>query len=431
MDFRSILISKDIHGLIDLLKNICKNGQKGYDLNFSGSVIFVLMNLDEAYRISFDVNPDMLPDQFNKITKKLTIVDIKEALQKRFRNEQIARLGNLFMIYPSFTEESFRRIIDMLLNNYAITIQKNFGINIKFDDTLKEVIYKDSVFPTHGTRPIISSVHEIVKTKLPLVVDNLSSNEVSAVDEIIYSYSDNKVKAVSYYEGNEINSFEIDQPLRVHNHRSNSDKDDQACTAVHESGHFVMFAKLYGKMPEKLTSSTVDKDTSGFMLRDYDDSNKSHSKEDLIKNIKIGLAGYVAEKLVFGDKKRTAGASEDLRKATTLASQMVRDFGMGANTIVTTYLTGDRGTEGGMLVNEDSKIAVNAEIRNIINNCVNDIEITFRNEHWKKMLKDSALFLAKETDMPKTKMQELYDAVPDELKIDNDKQFYIDALNKF
>jgi cell division protease FtsH len=83
---------------------------KGYDLKFNDSIIFVLMNLDEAYNMSFDVDPDMLPDQFHKMTKKLTIVDMKEALKRRFRNEQIARFGNLFMIYPSFSSDSFKKL---------------------------------------------------------------------------------------------------------------------------------------------------------------------------------------------------------------------------------------------------------------------------------------------------------------------------------
>ena len=431
IDFHDMLCKFDFLELCAFIEDLIKKANKGYDMNFSKSVIFVLMNLDEAYEMSFNVNPDMLPDQFHKITKKLTIVDIKEALRKRFRNEQIGRLGNLFMIYPSFSEESFRKIIDLLLDRYNKTVKDKWNIDLEYDDSVKEIIYKDSVFPTHGTRPIISSVHEIIKTKLPLVVDNLGTNKVESVDRMVYSYVDGNVKVTSYLNDKVVGETVIKQNLRVDNHRNLEDKEQQALIAAHESGHFVMYAKLHGKLPEKVCSGTVQKDTGGFMLRDDDDADRIYSKEDCLNDIKVSLGGYVAEKLIFGDVKRTTGASDDLRKATTMASAIIRRYGLGNRPEVTTYMIAEQGTSGGMLINDDSKSAVNAEIRNIITLCMNEVENTFKEQHWKNMLKKSALYLADNTNMPKEKMEELYNEIPENIRIPLDESFYRNAINNF
>lgn len=431
IDFYNMITKFSFAELCEFIEDLVKKGKKGYDMDFSKSVIFVLMNLDEAYQMSFNVNPDMLPDQFHKITKKLTIVDIKEALRKRFRNEQIGRLGNLFMIYPSFSEESFRKIIDLLLNKYAKDIYEKWRIKLEYEESIKEMIYKDSVFPTHGTRPIISSIHEIIKTKLPLAVDNLGEKNIYSVDKMVYSFNDGHVKIVSYYEGKVVGETDLKQNLRIDNHRGNGNKEQQALVAVHESGHFVMYAKLSGKMPEKLCSGTAQSGTGGFMISDIDDSDKIYSKEDCMDDIKVSLGGYVAEKLVFGDMRRTNGASDDLKKATTMASAMIRKYGLGSRPEVTTYMIGENGTFGGMIVNDDSKTPVNAEIRNIIMACMTEVENTFNEPHWKKMLKDSALYLSEYTIMSKEKMEELYNDIPENIRLVKDENFYRDRIKNF
>ena len=42
---------------------------------------------------------------------KVSISDIKEALKQRFRAEQIARLGNNLIKYPTLKKEHFIKII--------------------------------------------------------------------------------------------------------------------------------------------------------------------------------------------------------------------------------------------------------------------------------------------------------------------------------
>ena len=68
---------KSFDELYTIIKGVYKKISKGVTLNLSQSIIFVVANVDEAYTLCANVNPDMSPDQFNKITKKINIIDIK------------------------------------------------------------------------------------------------------------------------------------------------------------------------------------------------------------------------------------------------------------------------------------------------------------------------------------------------------------------
>ena len=430
IDFYHKITKMSFDELMEFLNDMLKVVSKGYDLKFNDSIIFVLMNLDEAYNMSFDVDPDMLPDQFHKMTKKLTIVDMKEALKRRFRNEQIARFGNLFMIYPSFSSDSFKRLIDLFLENYTKKVKDKWGVDIVCDDSVKNIIYKDAVFPTQGTRPIISSIHEIVKTKFPIIVDKVSAAGITEADTFRLSYENEKILANVCLSGKNVAQYEIPQELRLEKHRNNEDPEQQARVAVHESGHFVVYANLMGKVPEKLVSNAVSKDNNGFLLMD-DDDNEMWTKEEILTNIKIALGGYVAEEMVFGQKKRGAGANNDLMKATVYASQMVREYGMGSKPYVSTYLTTEMVSNRGMKLNFDSQDEINSEITRIIDSCLASVKQILEDEPWRKLLKDSATYLSKHSSMSKEKMQKLYNRVPTDKRNKIDKKYYRNSLKIF
>jgi uncharacterized protein YktA (UPF0223 family) len=417
------ICTQSVNEIIDEITKIYDNASKWYDLVFNDSVIFVLGNLDEAYTVAFDVDPDMSPDQFHKMTKKINIVDIKKALQKRFRNEQIARLGNIHIIYPSFSSDSFKKIIDLSLNEYAKNVMHMAGYQLVFEQSVKDIIYKESVFPTHGTRPVFSTVHEIIKTKLPTVVRQIYEKNVD-VDSIVYSYRRGKtIVTVKDKNGDTPIECSFKEKLRLEKLRDNTKDEEQALVAVHESGHFVMYAKLFGKMPEKVCSKTASRDNGGFMLKS-DESVELHSFEWIMNTIKVSLGGYVAEKMVFGDEKRTTGASEDLRVATKWASRLVRDYGMGSHAWCTTYYTDGHVCLCGDILKEEDQAYVNEQIKSFFNDCLSDVVDTLNNTEWRKMLKASAQYLSTHTQMPKKKMLECYHLVDESLRNTDDTDRY-------
>lgn len=419
--------------IVDFIVEVYENARKGYDLKFNDSIIFVIGNLDEAYEMSFNVNPDMSPDQFRKITEKISVVDIKDALKKRFRNEQIARLGNIHVIYPSFSKKNFEDIIMLSLNEYNKEVHKLTGYNLEFDDTIKKIIYDEGVYPTHGTRPIFSTVHEIVKSKFPDIIRCICENGVKDdVETILYTFvgEQDMVRVFCYgTDRNEICHFDFTVNLRLKKLRdSDSNDDEQAQCALHESGHFVMYAKLFNKLPEKLVSRTTETGTGGFLMEDIDASKKKLSKRDMFNEIKVGLGGYVAEKEIFGEEM-TSGASHDLYVVTQLAARMIRRWGMGTLSYVTTNVEAEHGDENGLLIREENQHNINNEIKQLLEIAENEVRQTFREGEWRKMLKESALYLCENSAMPKEKMQELYDNVADSVKKSGRSDtFYHDAI---
>ena len=414
--------------IIDFLSDIYENARKGYDLKFNDSIIFVSGNLDEAYEMSFNVNPDMSPDQFRKITEKITVVDIKDALKRRFRNEQIARLGNIHVIYPSFSEQNFKDIIELSLNAYKKEAFKLSGYELDFDDTIKKIIYDEGVYPTHGTRPIFSTVHEIVKSKFPEIIRHICEKDIKDdIKRILYTFDDKKENVtILCYDHNNEQKLEIDFNINLRLKKlrdSDSNDEEQALCALHESGHFIMYAKLFGKIPEKLVSKTTDTNTGGFLMEDVDEAKKKMSKRDMLNEIKVLLGGYVAEKIVFGEEM-TSGASNDLVRATQMASKLVRRYGMGNNIYVSTNMEAPDDNFG-FLINEDNQNHINAEIKTILEEAEVDVRHTMMNEEWKRMLKESALYLCENSAMSKQKMQEIYDKVSETAKISaRDDKFY-------
>ena len=407
--------------IIEFIADIYENARKGYDLKFNDSIIFVIGNLDEAYQISFDTNPDMSPDQFRKITEKISVVDIKDALKKRFRNEQIARLGNIHVIYPSFSKKNFEDIIQLSLNRYEKEVYRLTGYHLKFDESIKKIIYDEGVYPTHGTRPIFSTIYEIVKSRLPGIIRQIyEKGVIDDVSYIVYSFDeDSDIIFGKCYNVNddEICSVEFKNvKLRLKKLRDSDESDDQqALCALHESGHFVMYAKLFGKLPEKLVSRTAESDKGGFLMEDVDAFKNKISKKDMIKQIQVLLGGYVAEKLYFGEEM-TLGAQNDLKEATIIASKMVRTYGMGISSYVTTYVKGSAFDSNGYIVNEDNQHYINETIKNIISQAEENVRKTLIMDEWKKMLKESALYLCENSAMPKEKMTEIYDKVADSVK---------------
>ncbi len=106
-----------------------------------------------------------------------------------------------------------------------------------------------------------------------------------------------------------------------------SDKEKEIA-AYHEAGHALVSASLPGTDPVRKISIISRGMAAGYTLKVPEGDKRMKTKADFLAEIATLLGGYTAEKLTF--KEITTGASNDLKKASSLARRLVKEFGMSA-----------------------------------------------------------------------------------------------------
>jgi len=325
-DVKKLLLSYSADETIIFLNKVLKIGKSPSVKNFTKALIFVIGNLDEAYTMSSNFSADIDADEFNKLSQKITIPQIKKALQNYFRSEQIARLGNIHIIYPALDKNSYKKIIQNELDNFASKLSQKFNVEIKFDTSVNEIIYNEGVYPTQGVRPVFTSIHQVLKSKISPFLTDIFLNSIN-VNKLCFSVDNNLLKCSYFNDSSQIYTKQIKIITTLADIRKNKKDDLQAITAVHESGHAVLSIVLLKTIPEVIHSITSDAESSGFMYSNL--AWKYISRKEIIPRVAMMLGGYVAEKLIFGKENFTAGASDDIKKATEFLSNMFKSNGMG------------------------------------------------------------------------------------------------------
>ncbi len=117
-------------------------------------------------------------------------------------------------------------------------------------------------------------------------------------------------------------------------------KKEKRVTAYHEAGHALVASILPNTDPVHKISIISRGRAAGYTLHLPVIERRFKSKKEFIDDIAVTLAGYVVEKLVFGDL--TTGPSNDLQVVTAKARAMVTKYGM-SDEIGPVALEGDGG----------------------------------------------------------------------------------------
>ena len=301
-----------------------RDAQQDWETDYSKLLVFVSGNLDEMYaetaRRVEDCDTDA--DIFHTLTKKLSVIDVKKALAERFRPEQIARLGNNHVIYPSFNRATYVRLILSICDRYVGEIQESSGVRFVLDASVYEQIYLNAVFPAQGTRPLFSSIHAILSATL--VNAALWALEQGADGgEPVWLTLDAGASCIQAKYRKVRRQFPVS--LELNRLKQRSSEDFRALLAVHEAGHGVAYGLLFGRAPQeiKINVASFEGGYNSYEQR------KAWSKENLRDRICVSLAGRAAEQLVFGEQGCTSGAVQDFMQATACAAQYVRHFAFG------------------------------------------------------------------------------------------------------
>ncbi len=292
--------------------------------DYTKCLIFISGNIDEAYRFAKKTDEvDVDADIFHKKSLKINILNIKKALMNRFRPEQIARFGNTQIIYPTLSKKSYQTIIQRKVKEIVRRVKEKFEVTMDVDESIHELIYKNGVFPTQGTRPLFTTITEILEGRLPQF---LLKALVMAKNKIDVYYENDKICARVGNAKMANNIVGIDYKGSLDKLRSDKNKnlDERVLNAVHEAGHAVVYAHLLKIAPPQISAVTASQDIGGFIWT----HEVSGSKKQLEDRICITMAGNIAERMVFGDDGATWALQEDIMEATNLAGSMVKKYGM-------------------------------------------------------------------------------------------------------
>jgi cell division protease FtsH len=310
--------------LLCLLNQMSEDKQNN-QMDYSKLLIFISGNLDEAYNMAKSTsNCDTDADIFHMISQKISVMDIKSALEKRFKPEQISRFGNNHIIYPSLSRRSYQQLIAHTCNQYLTSMMDITGLKLTLSEDSLEVIYQNSVYPSQGTRPVFSSIHKIFSDGLVQIAFQVIQNRAASVDLQIEAGETSSLIGTD----NLGNKYAIPLELDVYNRKAKATDDFRTIVAVHEAGHALVYALLFHKAPAEVKINTASF-IGGFMMPSVNTDVELSAVPDILGTITTAYAGRCAEILVFGQDHVSMGAGSDIHRATSLASDYLREHGLG------------------------------------------------------------------------------------------------------
>ena len=151
-----------------------------------------------------------------------------------------------------------------------------------------------------------------------------------------------------------------------------SDKDKRI-TAYHEAGHAILFHVLPDVGPIHTVSIIpTGLGAAGYTMPLPEKDEMFETKGRMMQSIVVSLGGRIAEELVFDDI--TTGASQDIKQATAIATDMVTKYGFSDRIGLINYDDDDEvfiGRDFGRTKGFSENVAaiIDEEVKNIIDEC--------------------------------------------------------------
>lgn len=306
-----------------------QQSQQAWETDYSRLLVFVCGNLDEMYHETAQrvEDCDTDADIFHRLTRKLSLIDVKKALSSRFKPEQIARLGNGHVIYPSFSKATYERLIRHLCSRYVDDIARQTGVRFGIGADVFQALYDNAVFPAQGTRPLFSSVHAILSATLVNAALWALEQRVPPHQTLSLGLCGGLQHFTVSGQGPQGEPLQarFAVALDLHRLKQRTHADFRTLLAVHEAGHGLAYALLFGHAPQeiKINIASFEGGYNSFA------SLKATTRQNALDGMCVGLAGRVAEELVFGEMACTTGAEHDYQQVTAQAARYIRHQGFG------------------------------------------------------------------------------------------------------
>ncbi|XP_065321985.1 ATP-dependent zinc metalloprotease YME1L-like isoform X2 [Gordionus sp. m RMFG-2023] len=145
------------------------------------------------------------------------------------------------------------------------------------------------------------------------------------------------------------------------------DKESNRITAYHEAGHTLVSYFTKDSLPLHKVTIIPRGFSLGHTASLPDKEMYYQTKAQILAALDAILAGRAAEELIFGSEKITSGASDDLKKATEITTELVKSWGMSDKVGLRVFKDNSNAFVNVSELGETMTESIDAEINRLLN----------------------------------------------------------------
>ena len=184
--------------------------------------------------------------------------------------------------------------------------------------------------------------------------------------------------------------------------------EDKIWTAYHEAGHAILAYLIHPKDDVIKATIVPRKGALGFISHRPMEEYYSHNREYLLARIKICVASYAAERLIFGSTSSGVGGSRtsDFGIALKLAQDMVWSYGMGKSGLLGDYQQISNGYDN-QLISQKTRETLDNDVQEILQSCLKEVTTLLTEK--KELLEYFAQELLQKEELEYDEIQAIFD----------------------
>lgn len=323
-EFQTRLSRMDGQAIIQWLDEIISNASHNRIVDASKMLVILLGNLDELYMGDKEPMAELDPDVLLHRHRDIGTAGVHHALLKLFRIEQVGRLGTSHIVFPPIGRATVNVLVQDAVNELTTDLSAAVGFEVQVDASVVDHLAISAPIAVLGARPVVQAIQNTVPLLLSQAMDKPWGFKATRMRLIVLG----NTPCALLSKGLRTQEMPLMWPTGPVKQPAHPDMLERV--AVHETGHLLCGMLLAGRQPLQVCAETRSPDTGGFVIW-ANGPDMPFLRSDIVPKLATLLGGWVAERMVFGPDGLSAGCESDLRRATGLALQMVRDHGMGGS----------------------------------------------------------------------------------------------------
>ena len=190
-------IEKAHPDVMNILLQILDDGRltdsNGRTVDFKNTVIIMTSNIGarlitDKKNLGFGNSQNEDNQKEYENTKK----DVMAELKKEFRPEFINRIDEV-IVFHKLNDDEIKQIIELMLKQLEDRLKEQ-KINIKIDESVKELIAKQGINKSFGARPLRRTIQSLVEDSLAeTILDSANAKEDGAIWHMVLTVENEKV----------------------------------------------------------------------------------------------------------------------------------------------------------------------------------------------------------------------------------------------